>query len=179
MTADAIEVRALGAAEAVEAVPALARVLVDCVENGASVSFMAPFTQAEGEAFFARVAEDVAAGQAILVVAFRDGEIVGTVQAQFARQPNQPHRFDIAKMLVHSKARNRGVGAALLAVAERAAAATGRTVGVLDTVTGSVADRLYARAGWVRVGEIPDYALWPRGGLCATTFFYKRVGSAA
>lgn len=168
-------VRPLSAEEARAAIPALARVLVDCVANGASVSFMAPFTQGEGEAFFARVAEDVAAGQAILVAAWLDGAIVGTVQAQFARQPNQPHRFDVAKMLVHSRARNRGLGAALLAEAERAAAATGRTVGVLDTVTGSAADRLYTRAGWTRVGEIPDYALWPRGGLCATTFFYKRV----
>lgn len=172
-------VRPLALGEARAAVPDLARVLVDCVENGASVSFMSPFGQGEAEAFFSRVADDVAAGQAILVAAFLDGEIVGTVQAQFARQPNQPHRFDIAKMLVHSRARNRGLGAALLATAERAAAATGRTIGVLDTVTGSAADRLYARAGWVRVGEIPDYALWPKGGLCATTFFYKRVGSGA
>lgn len=172
-------VRPLDAAQARAATPDLAAVLVDCVENGASVNFMSPFTQAEGEAFFARVVEDVAAGRAILMAAILDGALVGTVQAQFARQPNQPHRFDIAKMLVHSSARNRGVGAALLAAAERAAAATGRTIGVLDTVTGTPADRLYTRAGWVRVGEIPDYALGPRGGLCPATFFYKRVGSAA
>ncbi|MBK9083518.1 MAG: GNAT family N-acetyltransferase [Rhizobiales bacterium] len=170
-----VEARALTAEEARDAVPALGAILTDCVANGASVSFMHPFAQADGEAFFSGVADDVAAGRAILIAAFLDGRIVGTAQVRFAPQPNQPHRCDIAKMLVRSDARNRGVGAALIAEAERAAARAGRTIGVLDTVTGSAADRLYTRAGWTRVGEIPDFALWPQGGLCATTFFYKRL----
>lgn len=165
----------LDAAGAREAVPALAAVLSACVADGASVSFMAPLTLAEAERFWRGVADDVAAGAAILVVARLDGALVGTTQARPAPQPNQPHRFDLAKMLVHPSARGRGVGAALLARAEAEALKAGRWLGCLDTVTGSAGARLYARGGWTRVGDIPDFALWPQGGLCATTFFYKRL----
>jgi GNAT superfamily N-acetyltransferase len=100
---------------------------------------------------------------------------VGTVQLVLAQPENQPHRADLSKMLVASRARRRGLGAALLAAAEQLARDCGKTLLVLDTNTGSDAERLYARLGWARVGEIPDYSIQPHGGLRATTVFYKRL----
>lgn len=173
------DIATLDAAAAAAAVPELAAVLVACVEGGASVNFMQPFSQGEAEAFFAGVARDVAAGASLLVVARIEGVIIGTAQARPAPQPNQPHRFDIAKMLVAPQARGRGIGAALLARAEAEALARGRWLGTLDTASGSEGQRLYERCGWTRIGEIPDYALWPQGGLCAASFFYKRLGAPA
>lgn len=172
-----MEIKALNASEARAFIPGLAAVLVDCVMKGGSVNFMQPYGQAEGEAFFAGVAEGVAQGEIILLAAFDGARIVGTVQVHPAQKPNQPHRVDIAKMLVHSDARRKGVGEALLRAAEREAAAMGRTLGVLDTETNSAADRLYERCGWIRAGIIPDYALKPAGGLAAATFFYKRLSA--
>jgi len=107
------------------------------------------------------------------------GEIVGTVQLVLAQPENQPHRADVAKMLVHRSARRSGLGAALMRAVERTAAEEGKSLLVLDTVTGGDAERLYERLGWERCGVIPDYALWPEGGLCATTVFFKRVARLA
>ena len=170
---DAIVIRALDATEARALAPALAAVLLDCVEGGASVSFMAPLTRERADAFWNGVADGVAAADRLLLVAERDGEVVGTVQVVFAWAENQPHRADVAKMLVRRAARREGVGARLMRAAEDAARAAGRTLLVLDTVTGSAADRLYTRLGWTRVGEIPRYALMPDGAPCATTVFYR------
>lgn len=158
----------------------LADVLVDCVEGGASVSFMAPLSRERALAFWEGVAHSTRSGERQLHVA-RDveGVIVGTVQVVPATPENQPHRADIAKMLVHRRARGRGVGAALLAAAERGAAQSGRTLLVLDTVTGAEGERLYASQGWERCGVIPDYALFPDGRPCSTTVFYKRLGAAS
>ena len=170
-------VRRLEAAEATRRVPELAEVLIDCVEGGASVSFMAPMTAEKAGDFWRGVADGVAAGDRILLVA-EDGEsgrIVGTVQVVFAWPENQPHRADVAKMLVMRSARRGGLGARLMRAAEEAARAAGRILLVLDTVTGSDAERLYERLGWVRVGVVPDYALWPDGRKCATTFFYRML----
>lgn len=140
------------------------------------MSFMAPLTRDRADAFWSRVADGVEAGDRILLVAERPGgEVVGTVQVVFAAPENQPHRADVAKMLVRRSARRHGLGARLMQAAEEAARAAGRMLLVLDTVTGSDAERLYQRLGWIRVGVIPDYARWPDGGLCATTFFYKRL----
>ena len=170
-------VRLLPAAEAVDRVAELSAVLIDCVQGGASVSFMAPLTRERADAFWRGVAEGVAAGDRLLLVAEGrpDGEIVGTVQVVFAVPENQPHRADVAKMLVHRAARRQGLGARLMRAAEEAALAAERTLLVLDTVTGGDAERFYARLGWTRVGVVPDYALWPDGRLCDTTFFYKRL----
>ena len=179
---DELLIRRVAPAQAHGLVDALAELLIDCVDGGASVSFMAPLTRERAAAFWRGVADGVAGNDRIVLVAEdheRDrtnGTIVGTVQVVFAWPENQPHRADVAKMLVHRDARRHGLGARLLRAAEDAARDEGRTLLVLDTVTGSDAERLYARLGWTRVGVVPDYALWPDGRLCDTTFFYKRVG---
>ena len=151
----------------------LCEVLIDCVAGGASVNFMWPMTRDKAERFWRGVGEGLARGDRALIVAEDDsGEILGTVQAIWATQENGPHRADVAKMLVHRRARRRGVGAALLAAAERASLAAGRTLLVLDTAS-EEAERLYERGGWQRVGAIPRYALLPEGPFCRTVVFYK------
>jgi GNAT superfamily N-acetyltransferase len=151
----------------------LVDVLLDCVEGGASVGFMAPLSRERALAFWRGVAEGVARGERVLLVAEdAAGAIVGTVQVVLAQPDNQPHRADIAKMLVHRRARRQGLGAALMQAAERLAAQVGRSLLVLDTASGD-AERVYERLGWQRCGVIPGYALWPRGGLCSTTIFFK------
>ncbi|MBB3020193.1 GNAT superfamily N-acetyltransferase [Microvirga lupini] len=176
---ESVTTRPLSPQEAREQIGALSAVLIDCVEGGASVSFMSPLTQERADAFWQGVAEAVAAGERILLVAQdpSSGMIVGTVQVILKQPENQPHRADIAKMLVHSRARRQGVGAALMRAAEEAAAKAGKTVLVLDTVTGGDAERLYERVGWVKSGIIPNYALWPKGGFCDTTVFYKQISA--
>ncbi len=153
----------------------LTDVLIDCVEGGASVSFMLPLTRERARAFWTGVAESAARGErAVFAACDAAGTIVGTAQVVWAQAENQPHRGDLAKMLGHRRARRHGVGAALLAAAEHHALAAGRTVLVLDTASGD-AERLYARAGWVRVGEIPAYALLPDGTPCETTIYFKTL----
>lgn len=176
-TDPAVAVRALSAAEAHGHVAALSDLLIDCVEGGASVSFMAPLTPGRAAAFWQGVVAGVAAGDRILLVAEDRGsaDLLGTVQVVFAQPENQPHRADIAKMLVRRRARRRGIGMLLMRAAEDAARAAGKTVLVLDTTTGSAGERLYARAGWTRVGEVPGYALMPDGQPSGTTYFYKHV----
>ena len=158
--------------------PALATVLIDCVDGGASVSFMAPLERPKAEAFWRRVAEGVAAGQVSLLVA-RDGagEIVGTVHLAAAGPENQPHRADVSKLLVHRRGRRQGVAAALMREVERVAVVRGKTLLVLDTVTGEPAEQLYLKLGWNVCGTIPNYALFPDGRPCATTVFWKAPGT--
>lgn len=151
----------------------LCEVLIDCVEGGASVSFMWPMTRTKAETYWQGVAASLARAERVVVVAEDErGEIMGTVQAVWAEPENQPHRADISKMLVRRNARRHGVGALVLAEAERAAREAGRTLLVLDTASPE-AERLYERGGWQRVGTVPKYALMPDGPLCHTVFFYK------
>jgi len=157
----------------------LADVLIDCVKGGASVSFMHPLTRERAVAFWRRVADGVAAGQRLLLVAEDARGLCGTVQLMLDLPENQPHRADLGKMLVHHRARRQGLGAALMRAAEDAARDCGKTLLVLDAVTGGDAARLYERLGWVRVGDIPDYALLPRGGLCSTTVYYRHLENFA
>jgi GNAT superfamily N-acetyltransferase len=152
----------------------LSNLLIDCVQGGASVGFMLPISHAKAEAFWRSTSVSVERGERVmLVVEDAAGAITGTVLVILHQPENQPHRGEIAKMLVHPKVRRRGVGAALLAAAEGRARAAGKTLLVLDTVSGSDGYRLYARHGWERCGEIPHYALWPDGAPCATTIFFK------
>ena len=154
----------------------LAGVLIDCVEGGASVSFMHPLTRDRAVAFWRRVAQGVAAGERALLVAEDAGGLCGTVQLVLDQPENQPHRADLSKMLVHRRARRQGLGAALMRAAEATARECGKTLLVLDAVTDGDAARLYERLGWERVGVIPGYALLPQGGLCATTVYYHNLG---
>jgi GNAT superfamily N-acetyltransferase len=173
--AAAIRIREL--AELGEAdIRALCDVLIDCVEGGASVSFMLPMTRAKAESFWRGIASSAAAGERLVYVAEDDQGILGTSQIVWAPAENQPHRADVAKMLVHRRARRRGVGAALLNAAEVGALARGKTLLVLDTVTGSEGYRLYSANGWQVCGEIPNYARWPDGASCPTTIFFKSLG---
>ncbi len=158
-----------------EHVLGLADVLIDAIDSDAGVSFLHPLEPERAQEFWRGVADDVAAGRRLLLVAEDDAGVAGTVQLVLAQPENQPHRADLSKMLVHRRARRRGLGAALLEAAEEAARDCGKTLLVLDTNTGSDAERLYARMGWVRVGEIPDCSIQPRGGLRPTTVFYKRL----
>lgn len=155
----------------------LADLLINCVEGGASVSFMLPLTRERAVAFWQRVAEDVTRGARLLLVAEDATGICGTVQLVLDLPENQPHRADLCKMLVHRRARKQGLGAALLQAAEQAARNAGRTLLVLDAVSGADGARLYERGGWVCVGEIPRYALYPGGGYCPTTYYYKDLGT--
>lgn len=171
-----ITIRRVAADEVDACVAALADVLIDCVEGGASVSFMHPLSREKALAFWRGVAEGVRHGQrALLVAETGEGQIVGTVQLILEQPENQPHRADVAKMLVRRDARRRGIAQKLMAAADETARAEGRTVLVLDTVTGGDAERLYQRAGWTRVGDVPDYALMPNGGLTSTTFYYRQL----
>jgi GNAT superfamily N-acetyltransferase len=154
----------------------LAGVLIDCVEGGASVSFMHPLPRDRAVAFWRRVAQGVAAGERALLVAEDAQGLCGTVQLVLEQPENQPHRADLSKMLVHRRARRQGLGAALMRAAEATASECGKTLLVLDAVTGGDAERLYKRLGWVRVGDIPGYALMPQGGLCSTTVYYRDLG---
>lgn len=170
-----IEIRRLNADETLRAAPALGEVLKDCVDGGASVSFMADLTLAQAVTFWeAAAAAQIGDGRAVLVCEDEKGPY-GVVQVIPAGTPNQPHRGDVAKMLVHRRGRRRGAAQALLAAAEEAGRDLGLSLLVLDTVTGGDAERLYARLGWVQVGVIPNYALMPGGERCSTTYFYKDI----
>jgi GNAT superfamily N-acetyltransferase len=176
LTPPSATIRRLGPNEAAASVEALADVLIDCVQGGASVSFMAPLPRDKALSFWRGVAESVARSERVLLVAEDvQGRIVGTVQLITAMPDNQPHRADVAKMLVHRSARRQGVAQRLMAAVDDAARTEGKTVLVLDTVTGGDAERLYERAGWQRVGVVPNYALMPDGAYCGTTFFCKQV----
>jgi GNAT superfamily N-acetyltransferase len=170
-----IEVRRLGVTEVREQLDALAAVLYDCVAGGASVSYMAPFAQEDARSAFEGFVAEAEQGRRLILAAFVAGELVGTVQVILALPPNQPHRAEIAKLLVHRRARGRGIAQRLMELAEAEARAEGKTLLVLDAVTGGDAARLYARMGWTTVGVVPGFALYPDGRPCDTTYFWKAL----
>jgi GNAT superfamily N-acetyltransferase len=174
-----IEIRQLSASEGHHHLGALADVLMDCVQGGASVGFMASISRPDAESFFAKVLTEVENGNRILLVAFVDSQLAGTVQVVTAMLPNQLHRADIAKLLVLRSVRSRGVGTRLMQHVEAVSRAAGKTLLVLDTVTGGDAERLYLRLGWTKAGIIPRYALFPDGTWCDTTIFWKQLPSAS
>jgi GNAT superfamily N-acetyltransferase len=153
----------------------LSDILMDCVDGGASVNFMAPFTRQRADAFWLGIRDRVAAGMNELLIAELDGDLAGTVQLVMAQPDNQLHRADLAKMLVHRRARGQGVGRALMTAAEDLARAKGKTLLVLDTAAGGDAERLYRGLNWTMFGIVPGYALFPDGRPCDVTFFYKRL----
>jgi GNAT superfamily N-acetyltransferase len=170
-----VEIRRLSGTELQAQLDGLAAVLADCVAGGASVSFMAPFSHEQARAVFAEWAAEVEEGRRLILGAFAEGELVGTVQVILALPPNQPHRAEIAKLLVHRSARRRGIAQLLMEHAEAEARTEGKTLLVLDAVTDGDAARLYARLGWTTVGVIPNYALYPDGRPCDTTYFWKAL----
>ncbi|HSC90309.1 MAG TPA: GNAT family N-acetyltransferase [Gaiellaceae bacterium] len=170
-----IEIRRLEPAELRKQLDGLARVLADCVAGGASVSYMEPFSHEDARRAFEGFAAEAEQGRRLILAAFDDGDLVGTVQVILALPPNQPHRGEIAKLLVHREARRRGIARLLMDAAEAEARAEGKTLLVLDAVTGGDAARLYDRLGWTTVGVIPNFALYPDGRPCDTTYFWKAL----
>lgn len=171
-------ITALSAPQILAQLNALSQLLIDCVNDGASVSFMLPMTPAKAQAFWSGVADSVARAERIVLVAL-DGnqQIAGTVQLILDQPENQPHRADVAKLLVSPGARRQGIAQQLMAELECQAASQNRSVLVLDTATGSGAETFYQQAGWQRVGEIPHYALMPDGVICSTTYYYKHLNT--
>jgi ribosomal protein S18 acetylase RimI-like enzyme len=151
----------------------LAELTIDCVERGASIGFMLPLTREQALDFWRRVAKTIDQGRRLILVAEDALGICGTVQLVMDLADNQPHRADLVKLQVHSRARRRGLGEALMREAERYARLDGKTLLVLDAVTDGDAARLYERIGWTRVGDIPNFALFPDGRPCSTTFYYR------
>jgi ribosomal protein S18 acetylase RimI-like enzyme len=175
-----MRIRTVDADETRKLAEQLAGVLVDCVDGGASVSFTAPLRMSRAVQFWMNVADQIAQGDRILLVAESNGgRVMGTVQIVIGQPENQPHRADVSKLLVHRDFRRQGVAGRLMAEVDVVAAHSARTLLVLDTETGSDAERLYSRSGWTRAGIIPDYALRPFGGLAATSYFYKRLSPSA
>ncbi|BBV76482.1 N-acetyltransferase GCN5 [Raoultella planticola] len=172
MTAS-FSLRTLSRADILENLSPLSDILADCVNGGASVSFMLPFSRQTARAFWLRIAESVAAGERLVVVAEHAGQIIGTVQLVIDQAENQPHRADVAKLLVHQNARRQGLAKALMNHLEQLAREQGKSVLVLDTATGSGAECFYVQCGWEKAGEIPRYALMPDGTMTATSLFYK------
>ena len=167
------DVRVLTASEAERERPRLAEILADCVAGGASVSFMWPYSTEDAYRWWGGIVESVAAGRTVLFGGYADGVLSGTVQIGLDGPCNQRHRGDVKKLLVHRRARGRGLGGDLMTALENEARGRGLKLLTLDTVTGSDGERLYTRLGWSRVGVIPDYAMWPDGRFCDTTVFWK------
>jgi GNAT superfamily N-acetyltransferase len=175
MAVEEIEVRRLSPTEAREQLDALAGVLADCVAGGASVGYLDPFSHADARVVYDDYLHDAEQGRRIILGAFLDGNLVGTAQLVLAVPPNQPHRAEVARVLVHRSARRRGIAQRLMEQLEQEARAEGKTLLVLDAVTGGDAARLYDHLGWITVGVIPDYALYPDGRFCDTTVFWKAL----
>jgi GNAT superfamily N-acetyltransferase len=170
-----LTVRSLDPAQDAALLPALAGLLIEAVQDGASIGFMAGITLAEASAFWATRIAAVVAGDCCLLLAFAGDRLAGTVSLMIGTPPNQPHRADVSKMIVGTAFRRRGIGAALLAAIEAEALARGRTTLVLDTISDSDAARLYERGGWQRIGEIAAYALMPDGAMAPTTVYARHL----
>lgn len=173
--ADSIVIREIDAGEAERRLAELGAILHDAVENGASVNFLAGFTQGAAEEFWRGQLAGIADGSRHLLVADDGARLIGTVVVTKAPQPNQPHRADVGKMLVLASHRRRGIGRRLLDAAEMLARREGRTLLMLDTTLGSSGDLLYRSCGWVEYGIVPGHALSTLGVPTATAFFYKEI----
>jgi GNAT superfamily N-acetyltransferase len=174
---EGFEIRRIEGVEVRRRIEEFSSILVDCVEGGAGVSFMLPFGLADAAVFWQSVAGDCDAGKRILIAALMESVAVGTVQILPVQIPNQLHRAEVAKLLVHRRARRRGIARALMTRVETEARVVRRSLLTFDTTTGDAAEQLYLSLGYVRAGIIPHYAHRPEGGLVATSVFYKLIGS--
>lgn len=170
-------VEVLDAAAAASAGTRLGEILRACVDAGASVSYLPPLAPEVARGFWKRMAADIAAGSRILLAAWDNGVLVGTVMLEHAAAPNQPHRSEVQKLLVHPSARRRGIARWLMARAEQEARRAGKSLLTLDTRAGDAAEQLYRSMGWNAAGRIPGYALNAEGIPCDTLFFWKQVDS--
>jgi GNAT superfamily N-acetyltransferase len=168
-----VEIRFLDATGAASHLDALVELLRDSVDNGASVGFLPPLEPAEARAYWEEVVEALASPSRSLAVAWVDGRVAGTAQLVEAEKANARHRAEVAKVLVHSSFRRRGVGAALMRAVEARALERGKTTLVLDTLEGEPSERLYQSLGWIRSGVIPRYAQIADGTLSSTVVYYK------
>lgn len=177
MTGGDLRIRSLGAAEIDQHAADLCRVLIDSVADGAAIGFLAPLSPMDAARFWKTdVQAFVEAGDRHLLGAFQKDRLIGTVQLVVAMPLNQPHRAEIAKMIVHPDARRRGIGKALMGAALDLAREAGKTLLTLDTRTGDVSEHLYRAVGFEQAGIIPDYALDPDGtGFHATTYMFRRI----
>jgi GNAT superfamily N-acetyltransferase len=171
------EVVRLQGAEVRQRIDEFGSILYDCIEGGASVSFMRPFRQEDAAAFWRSIADDCDSGRRIVLAALMGSAAVGTVQILPIQIPNQPHRAELAKLLVHRRARRQGIARALIIRAEAEARGLKRSLLTFDTATGDAAEQLYLSLGYVRAGIIPGYAYKPDGQLIDTSVFYKLIGS--
>jgi len=168
-------IEVLDVAAAASAERRLTEILCACVDAGASVSYLPPLAPEDARAFWKRMAAEVAAGTRILLAAWDDAELVGTVMLELASAPNQPHRAEVQKLLVHPAARRRGLARALMLRTEQEARRAGRTLVTLDTRAGDAAETLYRAMGWHEAGRIPGYALNADLTPCDTIFFWRHV----
>jgi GNAT superfamily N-acetyltransferase len=171
--AEAFSIQRLNIAQAEACLPALASLLIDAVEAGASVGFLPPLRAAEAQAYWQTVQESLRAGERLLWAAWAGGQLAGSVQLDLCPRPNGRHRAEVMKLLVHRNFRRRGLGRALMLTVEAAARERGRTTLVLDTLVGEPSELLYTSLGWVRAGVIPQFARTAAGALEATALYYK------
>ncbi len=169
------DIRILDKTATLAALRDLSDLFSETVRGGASMGYMLPFPPEDAEIYWCGVAEAVGRGDIVLLALEEAGHVVGSVQIGVAMPPNQPHRADIKKLMVHPHQRGRGLSRHLMDAAEREAAARGRSLLVLDTATGEPAEQIYEHLGWSRAGVIPGYALFPDGRPCDTTFYHKTL----
>jgi GNAT superfamily N-acetyltransferase len=153
----------------------LAALLVDVVDHGGAVHFMAPLSLGEAQAFWDGALASMARGERLIFGAFDRDLLVGTVTVILQSPPNARYRGEIAKMMTLSSHRRRGVARALLRLAERESLKHGKTLLLLDTATEGGSSALYEAEGFILCGTVPDYAYWPHGGYCGTSFYYKQI----
>ena|SRR2546426_606169 len=169
----AIQIEQLDARQAQADIPSLVLLLQDAVDSGASVGFLPPLEEQQAQQFWQKIVADLAEGSRVLLVARADGGIVGTVQLVLAGQPNAAHRAEVQRLLVHSRARRRGIGTQLMTAIEAVARQLRRTTLVLDTRLGDGSETLYTKIGYTRAGTIPNYARSADGTLHTTVLFYR------
>ncbi len=168
-----VEIKALSTVELASLLPDLARILCECVADGASVHFLKDIDQASAENFWREVLKKANSGEVVVLAAFSQGVLAGTVSLVLNTPPNQKHRAEVSKFLVSPRFRRLGIGKSLMLTLEELSLKHGRDLLVLDTSSGSAAKALYLALAWQKVGEIPRYALTPDGTPAAATYFYK------